>query len=271
MSNRTRRTLAITFTLLAVGLTAQAVQWTRDRLGDGATLTGWTLLVSTAGLYLLSVRKQFITARLGRVSAWLQVHMYMGTFASIIFLMHIGWPVRGIFETFLASCFVVVSLSGIVLGVMSRRTPVRLQAIPVDRRLEQIPAIRAAVARQAHDTALASAQFGEGATLAEFYKQRLLPFFQSPRGFLYHLLPNGIVRRKLLRELDDLERYLASNGNASRNSLAALVTTKDDLDYQYALQTRLRMLVTMHVSLTWALAIMIGVHVVLVFRFQGAL
>lgn len=271
MKPRTRRVLAFTVTLLAVGLTAQVLQWTRDRLGDGSTLTGWTLLVSTAGLYLLSVRKQLVASKLGRVSAWLQVHVYMGTFASIVFLMHIGWPVRGIFETCLAASFMFVALSGIVLGVMSRRTPVRLQAIPVARRLEQIPAMRAAVALQAHETALASARFGEGATLAEFYKRRLLPFFQTPRGFLYHLLPNGTVRRKLLRELEDLDRYLATNGNASRHSLASLVTTKDDLDYQYALQARLRMLIALHVSLTWALAILIGVHVVLVYRFQGAL
>ncbi len=261
----------MTITLLAVGLTAQAVQWTHNRLGDESTLTGWTLLASTAGLYLLSVRKQFVTARLGRVSAWLQVHVYMGTFASILFLMHIGWPVRGIFETLLAVCFTIVAFSGIVLGVMSRRTPKRLLAIPVDRRLEQIPADRATVAREAHETALASAQFGEGATLAEYYKQSLLPFFQSPRGVLYLMVPNGILRRKLLRELGDLERYLADRGNSSRTALAAMVTTKDDLDYQYALQARLRLLFTFHLSLTWALAIMIGVHVVLVYRFQGTL
>jgi len=271
MHARTRRTFSMTLTLLAVGLTAMAVQFTRERLGDAATLTGWTLLVSTAGLYLLTFRKQFITARLGPVSAWLQLHVYMGTFASCVFLMHIGWPVRGYFEMVLAASFVIVAVSGIVLGVMSRRTPRRLAALAVDHRLEAIPALRVTVAHQAHSAALASAQLGEGATLAEYYQQRLLPFFQSPRNLVYHLLPNGLQRRRLLRELDELQRYLAEAGNASRNQLARLVVAKDDLDYQYALQARLRMLYAWHVSLTWALALMIGVHVVLVYRFQGAL
>ena len=52
--------------------------------------------------------------------------------------------------------------------------------------------------------------------------------------------------------------------------MTALVITKADLNYQNELQTRLRMFYPLHVSLTWTLAIMIGVHVVLVYRFQGA-
>lgn len=271
MDIRTRRTLSLTITLFAVGLTALGVQWTRDRLGDASTLTGWTLLVSTAGLFLLSARKSSVNSGWGRVSAWLQVHTYMGAFASLVFLMHIGWPVRGLFELCLASCFAIVALSGIALSIMNRRTPLKLAAVGVDRSIEQIPAFRAAVARDAHALALQSAEFGEGATLAEHYQQRLLPFFQSQRTWLYRLIPNGIQRRRLLRELNDLERYLADQGNASRVALASMVMTKDDLDYQYALQTRLRTLYALHAALTWSLALMIGVHVVLVYRFQGTL
>lgn len=261
----------MTVTLVAVGLTALGVQWTRDRLGDPSTMTGWTLLSATAGLYLLSARKASTNTKLGKVSAWLQWHMYLGTFASLVFLMHIGWPVRGVFEIVLASCFVIVAASGIVLAVMNRRTPMKLAAIAIDRRIDQIPSLRAAVGRQAHATALQSAELGEGATLAEYYQLQLLPFFQSQRSWLYRMFPNGVQRRRLLLELNDLERYLAEPGNASRQQLANMVITKDDLDYQYALQTRLRWLYALHVSLTWSLVLMIAVHVALVYRFQGVM
>lgn len=266
-----RRLLAMTLTLLAVGITASTVQWARNRLGDESTLTGWTLLVATAGLYLLTARKRMIARRLGPVAAWLQIHMYMGTFASVVFLMHIGWPIRGVFETWLASCFAIVAVSGIVLGAMSRSTPRKLAAIEKDYLLEQIPALQFVVASDAHQVALASASLGEGATLAEFYQRRLLPFFQNPRSMLYRFVPNGITRRQLLRELNDLDRYLAENGTESRQRLVTMVKSKDDLDYHMALQTRLRMLVVGHVALTWALALLIGVHVVLVYRFQGSM
>ena len=270
MNRRTQRALSSSLTLLAVGLTAAAMQAVSDRLGDPATLSGWTLLASTAGLYLLAARKQNRWLRSGPVAAWLQWHTYMGTFASLVFLMHIGWPIRGMFEIALASCFAIVAISGIGLAIVSRRAPRQLAAVRPAQRLEHIPALRGSLAGEAHQEALASAALGEGATLAEFYQQRLLPFFQTPRHPLYRLFPSGRQRRLLLRELDDLQRYLAEQGNEARLRLSALVAAKDDLDFQDALQHRIRWIYALHVALTWALAMMIGVHVVLVYRFQGA-
>ncbi len=268
---RRRRIIASTLTLAAVMATALAVQSIANRLGDTATATGWTLLVATAGLYLLTLRKKLIRFELGPVAGWLQMHTYMGSFASVVFLMHIGWPVRGWFEIALATCFAIVAVTGIVLAYMSRTLPKRLAAIKQDFRLELIPALRLEVTKEAHELAIQSAGFGEGATLAEFYQRRLLPFFLSRRSPLYRLIPTGYTRRQLLRELADLDRYLAAKGLQSRLQLASMVQSKDDLDYHYALQTRLRTMFAMHIALTWSLAVMIAVHVVLVYRFQGTM
>ena len=271
MNYRTRRIFATTLTLLAVGLTALTLEWTRMRMGDESTLSGWTLIASTAGLYLLSARKQLVGPRWGPVAMWMQMHVYMGSFASIVFLMHIGWPIRGVFESALAAVFVFVAVTGMLLGRLSRTMPKRLAAIPKDHPLERVPALQLTVAREAHQVAMASAEHGEGATLAEYYQRRLLPYFQTPRRWVYLIVPNGLRRRSLLRELNDLDRYLAEHGIQSRQSLSAMVQAKDDLDFQHALQTRLRTMFMLHVSLTWALALMIAVHVVLVYRFQGAM
>lgn len=271
MRHRNKRLLSATFTLFAVGATALAVEYVRAHLGDESTLTGWVLLSATATLYLLPIRKGLIASRLGPVSAWLQVHAYTGTFASVVFLMHIGWPVRGLFELALAGVFTFVAVTGALLGYLSRTTPRRLGAIDRENRMERIPGLQAAVAYDAHQAAIASSQHGEGATLAEYYQRRLLPFFQSRRGPLYSVMPNGVRRRRLVRELVDLDRYLAENGVQCRQSLSRMVVEKDDLDYQYALQSRLRWFYLMHVLLTWSLALMIVVHVVLVYRFQGAM
>ncbi len=266
---RRRRIIASTLTLVAVITTALAVQSVANRLGDASTLTGWTLMVATAGLYLLSLRKKLIQVPLGPVAGWLQMHTYMGSFASVVFLMHIGWPIRGWFEIALGACFVIIAVTGIILGYMSRTLPKRLAAVKQDYRLELIPALRLSVTKEAHELAIQSASFGEGATLAEYYQQRLLPFFLSQRSLLYRLVPTGYTRRQLVRELSDLDRYLAQKGLQSRQELTLMVQAKDDLDYHYALQTRLRMMFAMHIALTWSLAVMIAVHVVLVYRFQG--
>jgi hypothetical protein len=116
-----------------------------------------------------------------------------------------------------------------------------------------------------------STRLGEGATLSEYYQRRLLPYFQTPRSVFYQLLPTGSRRRQLLRELEDLDRYLAADGLKHRRMLSAMVQSKDDLDFHYALQTRLRYFYTAHFALTWTLLILIGVHVVLVLRFSGAM
>jgi hypothetical protein len=266
-----RRIRSLSITLVAVALTALGVDWTRRQLGDESTLTGVVLLIATLSLYLLSLRKKWLTMRLGPVSAWLQMHVYVGVFTSLVFLMHIGWPLRGPFEICLAGCFCFVAGSGILLAFMSRLTPQRLASLKADHSLDRIPALQVALAEDAHRVALHSTRLGEGATLSEYYQRRLLPYFQGSRGWSYLFMPTGSKRRKLLRELEDLDRYLAIQTLDYRRQLSQMVSIRDDLDYQSALQRRLRFFFAVHMALTWTLIILVAVHVTLVIRFSGAL
>ncbi len=267
---RHRRNLLMLITGIAVLTTVVVVQWLGHRLGNTSAFTGWALLTATAGMYLLSLRKRLIQWPIGSVSLWLQMHTYLGSFALIVFVLHISWPIRGWFETLLAACFAFVSFGGIWLIVLSRTLPKKLSAVKRDYRMEDIPALQAAVAREAQSLAISSARLNEGATLAEYYQQRLLPFFHERRSWWYRMLPTGWTRRQLQRELADLERYLAEAGHLRREKLSELVQSKDDLDFHSVLQARLRFFFTLHVALTWGLVLLIAVHVVLVLRFQGA-
>ena len=268
---RTRRWLASTATLLAVAFTMLALERVSQWLGDPAMTSGWTLLASTLGMYGLSLRKRLIRQPLGRVAAWLQVHTYLGLFAFLVFFLHVGIPVRGWFESALAGMFLFISASGGVLLWYSRRVPQQLSAVKRDLRFEDIPQLQAEMAEQAHQAILQSADSAAGATLAEFYQRRLLSFFHSPRSLIYRIVPTGHKRRQLLRELDDLDRYLDAHSLPFRQKLSALVIRKDDTDFHRALQQRLRWLMTGHVAFTWSLLVMIALHVVLVLRFQGAM
>lgn len=264
-----RRLVATIVTLVAVAVTWYGVWLAEIQLGDPATVSGATLLAATVGLFGLSARKKSKRQFGGAVAVWMQMHVYLGAFACAVFVLHIGWPVNGVFEQVLAFVFVFVSATGIALGYLSRSTPKRLAALTKDQVFEEIPALQLAIAGVAHTTALESTGHGEGATLAEFYQSRLLPYFRSRRSWAYCLVPNGMLRRQLLRELNDLSRYLGVAGQVSLGQLARSVRQKDDLDYQYALQARLQYFFAAHVALTWSLAILVAVHVVLVFRFQG--
>jgi hypothetical protein len=262
--------MAISSTLLAIVVTWLALEGLRRSLGDIAMASGWTLLAATLGLYGLSVRKRLLARRWCSVASWLQLHAYLGGFALAVFVWHVGWPVRGQFELWLAAMFLFISLSGIVLLVLSRRVPRQLAAVKVDYRLEDIPQVQADLAEAAHRAAIESSGTGTGATLAEYYQRRLLRFFHSRRSWAYRCLPTGGKRRQLLRELEELDRYLDERGQQFRRRLSALVTTKDDTDFHRALQLRLRFFVACHVALTWSVLLMIAVHVVLVLRFQGS-
>ena len=268
---RWRRVFATCITLATAVITWLALENVRRSLGDVAMASGWTLLASTLGMYGLAARKRFHKRSLGPVAGWLQVHSYLGTFALVVFLWHVGWPVRGLFELALAALFLFISLSGIVLMWLSRRVPKQLAAVKGDHRLEDIPQLQFHMAAEAHRLALASSATGSGATLAEYYQRRLLAFFHSRRSWAYRCLPTGVRRRQLLRELEELDRYLDPQGKEFRRHLAALVTKKDDTDFHQALQLRLRFLIASHVALTWSILLMIAVHVVLVLRFRGAL
>lgn len=268
---RTRRAVAATVTLVAVAITMLALERVSQWLGDPTMTSGWTLLLSTLGLYGLGIRRRMIRQPLGRVATWLQVHTYMGLFALSVFFLHVGLPIRGRFESALAGMFLFISGSGAVLLWYSRRMPKHLSAVKRDYRFEDIPQLQAQMAEQAHQAVLASAESVAGATLAEYYQRRLLGFFHSPRSLIYCLLPTGHKRRQLLRELDDLDRYLDQPSLPFRQKLSALVISKDDTDFHRAMQQRFRWLVTCHVALTWSLLVMIALHVILVLRFQGAM
>jgi cytochrome b561 len=268
---RLRRIASLSVTLLVIAITWLALEHVRRSLGAPSTASGWTLLASTLGLYALGLRKRFMRRALGPVAAWLQMHTYLGAFALVVFVWHVGWPVRGQFELALAGMFLFISMSGGVLLWYSRRVPQQLAAVKIDYRLEDIPRIQAALALEAHKFALESSNAGTGATLAEYYQRRLLGYFHSRRNWFYRCLPTGAKRRKLLRELEDLDRYLDQEGREFRRRLSTLVIARDDTDFHQALQRRLRFLVTSHVALTWSRLMMIAVHVVLVLRFQGVL
>jgi len=59
----------------------------------------------------------------------------------------------------------------------------------------------------------------------------------------------------LLSDLKELERYLENDDRSTADQFAALVRRRDDLDYQFALQLRLRLWVTFHSILTVALVV----------------
>ena len=260
---------AIILTMVAVLIAFVVQRQFETNLGRPDFFSGYVLLAACSGLMLLSMRKRLLVLPLGTVAIWQQMHQYLGLFAVASYLMHTGLIVHGVFETVLAVLFWTISLSGILGWYINYSTPKRMATAGPAVLRDDIAILRRQIAGRAYAIALMAAGKLESATLAEHYTQRLQSFFLRRRSLAYCLVPNGRQRRELLHDLDQMIRYLGPEGRSSQASLCQMVREKDDLDFQWAMQNRLRGWVILHVSLVWSFFILVACHVYMVHRFHG--
>ncbi|GAA5504934.1 hypothetical protein [Novipirellula caenicola] len=244
---RTRRRVSLLVTAIAIGFVVMINRWQQDRLGHASYFTGFTLLATLCLLMLLGIRRRLPVLPLGNISTWTQIHLYSGLFAAAVYVVHVPALIAtGQFECTLSILFLVVSGSGFYGLYASRTVPRRLTAVPGEYRFEQIPWHRNEIAAAAGRLLEGSSEEDAMAVLKTFYRNVLNPFFASSPTLAYVMLPTGHRRRRLLSGLRELDRYLEQESRSTAGQFAALVRKRDDLDYQYALQFRLRLWVVVH-------------------------
>lgn len=268
VSFRRRRFLSLAITAIGLTVLWLWVWFDRSRLSSGSLPSGASLLCCLLILTLLGVRRRIPVLRLGSVSTWTQVHLYTGLFAVGVYVMHVPAIIaNGIFESALSIVFLVVSLSGIVGLWISRSIPRRLTAMSQQYRYDRIGWHRKQIADAAGALIDALVEPTGVQVIGDFHKDYLHGFFQSKPGLSFLLFPNGVRRRRLLSGLQELHRYLEPESRGKAGELASLVRRRDDLDYQFALQTRLRCWVLVHSLFSIALVIGSLIHVVVALRF----
>ena len=257
------------FALLA--MTAAAL-WAHARfrrtLPDYAFLTGWILLAAMLVLTFYNARKKLPFLPLGNSETWLQIHIYLGFFTVLLFLIHLDFRLpRGPFEITLAWLFVLVAGSGVVGLIFSRVLPRRLATRGGEVIYEKIQAMRHALQGEAERLVFGAE--AKSPAIAEFYARRLAGFFDGPKNSWLHLAESRRPLNTLLDMLDDLRRTGNDAERATLEKLASLVRQKDGLDYHRALQLALKLWLFVHIPLTYGLLIFTALHVVLVFGFSG--
>ncbi len=267
--NRFRRQLfSGLFALIAATAGALWLNAKYNALPNYAYLTGWALLAGMFVLTIYNVRKKLPFLPLGKSETWLQIHIYLGFFTTLLFLIHLNFRApHGWFEITLAWLFVGVSGSGFVGLFFSRVLPRRLATRGGEVIFEKIPALRHALKTEAED--LAVGQAAKSPVIAEFYTKRLAAFFSEPRNFWNHLAESRREVSALLAELEDLRRFANDTEKEKIGKLTALVRQKDGLDYHRALQLALKLWLFAHIPLTYGLLIFTALHIVLVFAFSG--
>lgn len=266
---RRRRVRNCVTLVVAMVLLAYLVDRLGQALWHSAFFTGYLLLASFVLLTLFGVRKRLaFIPNIGSASFWMQLHIYVGLATFVMFGMHVKWSVpNGVFESTLAALFFIVGVSGVYGLIITRSYPSKLTSLGAEVIFEKIPLHRAQMASRARTLILQSGESAE--VLGQFYVNRLAAFFEKPRGWMYLAMPNGRLKRQLVSDISDLDRYLTQDQREVGQELSQIVEERDRLDYHSALQGRLKGWLFLHIGFTYSLLLLSIVHGVLAHAFAG--
>lgn len=268
---RSRRLVGVSLTIVAVIAYWIFVTLQRQSLQHTAWSTGYSLFGCLVFLAAFNLRKKLVFLPvLGTSAMWMQLHIYVAFFSIAVFLMHIGLAIpNGVFEQALALLYVTVAGSGVYGLYMTRTIPRKLTATGFEVIFEQIPEKRRQLVASARNLILETARSTD--VIAKFYLHHLAQFMERPRSFAYNLSPSLRTSRTLIEELRQLDRYLSVTQRECSRKLSTLVREKEDLDYHWALQGRLKTWLFVHIGMTYGLLLVSILHGVIAHAFGGGL
>ena len=265
--NRLLTTLIVVSTLSSIGYAAYSAT-----LVDTRFFTGWALLLLIVSLMLLNTRKKLPFLPIGDTSMWLQFHIYAGTFAVLLCLLHIGFRVpSGAMDNILALILAGVLLSGFAGLLLTRRLPRRLATRGNSVIFERIPASIREISREVEDLVLESVEEADSNVIPDYYANRLKTFFARPRNFFSHVVELDRPRRILVSGIGELHRFASPREKEILQRISEKVTEKSRLDYQYSLQLVLKGWLFVHIPLSYSLIPVAILHAYLAYYFRGDL
>ncbi len=262
-----RRVAGAVVTLIAVVIVAAIAGHLERSLGRPDWWTGGVTLGGLIVLVLLGLRRRLPLLGAGSMATWTRVHLYVGLFTLAVYVLHVPAILAGgVLEGLLSILFLAVSGSGIYGLYISRTLPRRLTAIPGEHRFDQIDWHRRQILLRS-ESEIESLPDSDAATLLRnHHDEQLRPYFASQPNWWALLRPRPHRRRRLLRDLSELGRYLDEQPRRVAGQISGLVRLRDDLDYRHALQWRLRAWVIVHGAGSLLLIGLAVLHVGLVVR-----
>jgi hypothetical protein len=132
--------LALLAMILITGVYGLVTVFTREippaseLFGHGLGITGFTLMLMTETLY--SLRKRSRSIKWGRMSNWLQFHIFTGLVGPYMVLLHTSWKFSGIAGV--TTLFtVIIVISGFIGRYIFTRVPRTLDGLEIEGTLSQ--------------------------------------------------------------------------------------------------------------------------------------
>lgn len=132
--------LAMLAAIIIGGVYAAVVYFTReippaaDLFGHGLGIVGFILMLMTETLY--SMRKRSRVARWGRMSTWLEFHIFTGLVGPFMVLLHTSWKFNGLAGV--TTLFtVIIVVSGFVGRYIFTRIPRTVDGLEIEGTLSE--------------------------------------------------------------------------------------------------------------------------------------
>ena len=132
--------LALLAVILITGLYILVVFLTREippaseLFGHGIGIVGFLMMLMTETLY--SLRKRSRSVRWGKMSTWLQLHIFTGLVGPYMVLLHTSWKFNGIAGV--TTLFtVIIVISGFIGRYIFTRIPRTLEGLEIEGTISQ--------------------------------------------------------------------------------------------------------------------------------------
>jgi hypothetical protein len=121
--------IAITLLYLFVVIMLGGIPGASDLFGHGIGIIGFILMLATETLYTL--RKRSRTARWGKMSSWLQFHIFTGLVGPYMVLLHTSWKFNGLAGLVMLLTIIIVA-SGFLGRYIYTSVPRNVDGIEIE-------------------------------------------------------------------------------------------------------------------------------------------
>lgn len=132
--------VAISLVYIFVTITFGAIPGASDLFGHGIGIIGFILMLMTETLYTL--RKRSKSARWGRMSNWLQFHIFTGLVGPYMVVLHSSWKFHGLAGMVMLLTIIIVA-SGFIGRYIYTSVPrnadgIEIEAVELEQRLRAV-------------------------------------------------------------------------------------------------------------------------------------
>lgn len=229
----------------------------------------------------LGIRKRYPIWRIGRAQTWMRGHLWLGSLAFPIILLHAGFHFGGWLTSLLMLLLILVTASGLVGAYLQHTLPMRLmREVAFETIYDQVDHIRGRLVVEAEERVQGVAEhlapgLGAGATVVltyigaipeintelekftETFEKQIRPWLENKdrKSILRH-------REQSVQLFEELHRMLPEGAWKTVDALEEICEEKRQLDRQVVLHRMLHAWLLCHIPLSVALIVLGFVHAI---------